>query len=261
MIYSDLLAAIVPAGNGARRVLVPENWMQGRTAYGGLTAALCLEAALPLAPDLPVRAVQVAFVGPVSGEVTCTPLLLRRGRNTAFITVRMTGQEGILAEAILTLGASRPSSLLLMDMPAPDVPDPGALPAYFRNNQGPAFAMNFEMLLAGGLPPMSGADRGDVTIWMRQRDESARTDAVCLMALADAPPPAAMSMFTTPKKISSMTWMAEFLTSSIATEEGWFLARHVAQSAVDGYSSQEMRLWNSRRQPVMISRQTIAIFD
>lgn len=261
MNYTDLLAAIDRAGNDTCRALIPENWMQGRTTYGGLTAALCLEAALPLANALPARAAQIAFVGPVSGEVACTAQLLRRGKNTAFISVRMTGGEGVLAEAIFTFGAARASTLSLSDLPAPDAPDPEALPPYFRNNQGPAFAGNFEMLLAGGLPPMSAADRGDVTLWMRQRDRKAPDDATNLLALADAPPPAAMSMFTAPKRISSMTWMAEFLTEEIRTEDGWYLARHIAQTARNGYSSQEMRLWNRRREPVMISRQTIAIFD
>jgi hypothetical protein len=85
-------------------------------------------------------------------------------------------------------------------------------------------------------------------------------DAVSLLALADAPPPAAMSMFKEPGRISSMTWMAEFLTEDIETTDRWFLARHVAQTARNGYSSQEMLLWNKDRQPIMIGRQTIALF-
>ncbi|MFN7055266.1 acyl-CoA thioesterase [Hyphomonas sp.] len=259
MDFSQLLAASTETG-GIRQTAIPETWMQGRTAYGGLTAALCLDAARSLAPDLPVRAVQVAFVGPVNGTVSCRAEVLRRGKNTVFASARMTGEDGILAEAILTFGASRASSLSFAHLPAPDVADPGDVPPYFRNHQGPAFAQNFDMLIAGGAPPMSGASEADVSIWMRHKDEAAATDAVALLALADAPPPAAMSMFTAPGRISSMTWMAEFLTDDIRTEDRWFLARHTAQTAMDGYSSQAMMLWNSKREPVMIGRQTIALF-
>lgn len=260
MNYTELLASIEDAGAGARRVLVPETWMQGRTAYGGLTAAFCLEAAWKLAPDLPVRAVQVAFVGPVSGAVTCKAELLRRGKNAAFVSVRMTGEDGVLAECIMTFGAPRPSKLDLADLPAPDVPGPAETPPYFRNHKGPAFAQNFDLLIAGGAPPMSGAGKADISIWMRHRDTATPLDAVSLLALADAPPPAAMSMFTEPGRLSSMTWMAEFLTEDIRTDDRWFLARHIAQTARNGYSSQEMLLWNSRREPVMAGRQTIAVF-
>jgi acyl-CoA thioesterase len=261
MNYTELLASIAASGAGARSTAIPDGWMQGRTAYGGLTAALCLEAALPFASGLPIRTAQIAFVGPVNGTVTCQPVLLRQGKNTVFVSVRMTGEEGILAEAIFTFGAARSSELDFMHLPAPDVPPPEKSGKYFRKEgQGPAFAAQFDVLLAGGSPPMSGAADADVSIWMRHRDSGTHNNAVALLALADAPPPAAMSMFTAPGRISSMTWMAEFLAEEITTEERWFLARHTAQTARNGYSSQQMLLWNRAGEPVMIGRQTIAVF-
>jgi hypothetical protein len=57
-----------------------------------------------------------------------------------------------------------------------------------------------------------------------------------------------------------MTWMAEFLTETIETEDRWFLARHTAQTSRNGYSSQAMSMWNKGGAPVMIGRQTIAVF-
>lgn len=261
MNYTDLLASGTTSETHARETTIPDTWMQGRTAYGGLSAALCLHAAMPLADGLPVRAVQVAFVGPVNGSVSCKPEVLRRGKNTVFVSVRMTGEEGVLAEAIITFGASRASSLDYSHLPAPPIPSPDDSAPYFKpGTKGPAFAQNFDLLLAGGNPPMSGAKQADITIWMRHRDEKAPTDATALLALADAPPPAAMSMFTEPGRISSMTWMAEFLTETIITDDRWFLARHTAQTVRNGYSSQQMLLWNKAGEPIMIGRQTIAVF-
>lgn len=261
MHYTDLIASGLDGDGPSRSTAIPDTWMQGRTAYGGLTAALCLQAAQPLGAGLPVRAVQVAFVGPVNATVTCKPTLLRQGKNTVFVHVRMSGDDGILADAIITFGAARESSLDFAHLPAPAVAPPGQAVSYFKSDrQGPAFAANFEMLLAGGHPPMSGAPEGHVSIWMRHRDTNTPNDALALLALGDAPPPAAMSMFTAPGRISSMTWMAEFLTETIETEDRWFLARHVAQTARNGYSSQEMTMWNSRLEPVMVGRQTIAVF-
>jgi acyl-CoA thioesterase len=261
MNFTQLLASVSPADAPARATAIPENWMQGRTAYGGLTAALCLEAAIPLSGGLPVRAVQVAFVGPVNGTAVCRPQVLRQGKNTVFTSVRMTGEDGVLAEAIITFGAARASALDFAHLPPPEVAPPASAPNYFRQQgQGPAFVQNFDILLAGGSPPMSGASQADISIWMRHKDPATRSDAVALLALADAPPPAAMSMFTAPGRISSMTWMAEFLTETIETEERWFLARHTAQTARNGYSSQAMSMWNTAGEPVMIGRQTIAVF-
>ena len=250
--YTDLLASITRDAGNAASVVIPDAWMQGRTTYGGLTAALCLEAAMPLAPGMPIRSAQVAFVGPVGGPVTCTPTLLRQGKNTVFVSVRMAGTEGVAAEAIFAFGVARPSALSFANLPAPDVTAPDETPSYFGDNPNrPNFTRNFNMRMAAGTRPISGSDTGDVSIWMRHVDPAAP---------ADAPPPAAMSMFTAPARISSMTWMAEFLTDDITTQDGWFLARHVAETARDGYSSQAMTLWNSAGDPMMIGRQTIAIF-
>ena len=261
MNFTELLASIAPAGGDARAATVTENWMQGRTAYGGLTAALCLEAATHLGGGLPVRAVQVAFVGPVNGTVTCKPEVLRQGKNTVFTSVRMTGDDGVLAEAIITFGAPRASALDFAHLPPPDVPAVEAIERpLHRSGQGPTFAQNFEILFAGGNTLMSGAAEADISLWMRHKDRATRDDAIALLALADAPPPAAMAMFTAPGRISSMTWMAEFLAETIETEDRWFLARHTAQTSRNGYSSQAMSMWNKAGAPVMIGRQTIAVF-
>lgn len=259
--YTELLAGISRDAANATKVVLPDAWMQGRTTYGGLTAALCLEAAMPLAPGMPIRSAQVAFVGPVGGEVTCTPTLLRQGKNTVFVSVRMMGSDGVAAEAIFAFGAARESALDFNNLKAPDVTSPEDTVSYFGENPNrPNFTRNFNMRMAAGERPISGADKGDVTIWMRHVDPAVVPDAMAVLAIADAPPPAAMSMFKAPARISSMTWMAEFLTDEITTRDGWFLARHIAETARHGYSSQAMTLWNANGQPVMVGRQTIAIF-
>jgi acyl-CoA thioesterase len=261
MDYTDLISSIAFDKAGASHVTVPEDWMQGRTTYGGLTSALCLKTALPLAGGRPLRSAQIAFVGPASGELVSVPTVLREGKNTAFISVRMTGPEGVVAECIFAFGAARESSLDFSNMIAPAATLPSGTPPFFPDeNRRPAFSRHFNVRLVKGGRPITGASDGEIVLWMRHRDEAAPMDAVTLLALADSPPPAALSMLTQPGRISSMTWMAEFLTDDISTEDGWFLAQHIAQTAQQGYSSQAMRMWNSKGEPMMVGRQTIAVF-
>lgn len=261
MNYTDLMSSIAFEATGTSRVTVPDEWMQGRTTYGGLTAALCLKTALPLSGGRPIRSAQIAFVGPASGELVSVPTVLREGKNTAFIQVRMTGPEGIVAECIFAFGAARESSLDFANMPAPAAPLPDETEKFFPDsNRRPAFSHQFNIRLAKGGRPVSGAPDGELVLWMRHRDEATPVDAVTLLSIADSPPPAALSMMTMPGRISSMTWMAEFLTDNITTDDGWFLAQHIAQTAQQGYSSQAMRLWNAKGEPLMVGRQTIAVF-
>lgn len=261
MNFSELIESGRDAGPNILAFDIPADWMQGRTTYGGLTAALCLRASLALAEDKPVRSAQIAFIGPVSGTVTCEATLLREGKNSAFINVRVTGETGIAADALLAFGKARDSSLSFSRVPAPDVTVPAETPDFFNTGfNRPNFTRQFEMRLADGMRPLSGAEDPEVVLWMKHKDDALKPDAVSVLALADAPPPAAMSMLNKPAPISSMTWMAEFLTDSFATEDGWFLAHHIAEQARDGYSSQAMTLWNHAGTPVMIGRQTVTIF-
>ena len=64
----QLIASSQLAGDQWRYHIGPD-WMQGRTAYGGITAALTLDAVMRDHPgDAPLRSTQISFVGPVGGE-------------------------------------------------------------------------------------------------------------------------------------------------------------------------------------------------
>ncbi|MEL6858255.1 MAG: thioesterase family protein [Pseudomonadota bacterium] len=260
--FTDLLASLQRNPDQSVAAHVPESWMQGRTTYGGLTAALSLQAALGLVDDLPIRSAQVAFVGPVGGDVMITPKLLRRGKNTAFVSVDITAESGVTAQSIFAFGKAKESVVHFDDMPMPTVPAPDEIEPFFdRDRPRPGFTQNFDMLLALGDRPVSGSTQKSIGLWMRHLDPKAPQDATGVLAIGDAPPPAVMSMFEQPVRISSMTWMAEFMTDDIVTDpEGWFFAQHTAQLAKDGYSSQSMRLWNRQGEPILVGRQTIAVF-
>jgi acyl-CoA thioesterase len=108
--------------------------------------------------------------------------------------------------------------------------------------------------------PFSGSDDPQMMLWLRHREPGIQPSLVALLALADAPPPAASVRSTKPSPISTMTWSIDMLTDEITTDDGWWLIRNVAEQISGGYSSQAMTLWNRNGQPIMASRQNIAVF-
>ena len=260
--YTELLSSLHRKSDHSIDAHVPERWMQGRTTYGGLTAALSFQGALGLVDDIPIRSAQVAFVGPVGGDIRIKPTLLRRGKNTAFVSVDVVAETGVAAQSIFAFGAQRESTLHFDDMPMPAARPPEEIEPFFdKGRPRPGFTQNFDMLMASGGRPISGSSEKSIGLWMRHLDPDAPQDSTAVLAIGDAPPPAAMSMLSVPSRISSMTWMAEFMTDTISTDpEGWFFAQHTAQLAKDGYSSQSMRLWNRQGEPILVGRQTIAVF-
>jgi acyl-CoA thioesterase len=263
--FSDLMASVAPGGdtrsNDSWRVGVSDDWLQGRTAYGGLSAALCLQAAMLQTSDLPpLRSAQLAFVGPATGELTLSPTVLRRGKSAVFVGVDCHGEAGLATRATFCFGAKRPSTLNHVDLPMPRVPALRDCKPFFRAMPGLNFTQHFDGLLAAGALPFSREGAPSLTLWLRHKDERARASAVALLALADAPPPAAIVLFAKPAPISTMMWQVDVLTDDLTTDDGWWLVRTSAETLQDGYSGQNMAIWNAAGRPVIAARQTIAVF-
>lgn len=83
MIDFTALMAGMTADGDTSSVTVTEDWLQGRTIHGGLSAAFCLTSVGQQFGDLPpLRSAQFGFVGPAEGTVMIRPTVLRRGKST-----------------------------------------------------------------------------------------------------------------------------------------------------------------------------------
>ena len=257
--FSTLMASMAKHEDNYS-VTATEDWLQGRTIYGGLAAAFCLEAVSRQFGELPpLRSAQFSFVGPASGTVTIRSTILRKGKSTVFAGADLSGDAGLATRATLCYGAARESELALNEVGSPNVEDPDKYPTFFREMPGLNFVQHFDSRLAQGNFPFSGKEP-TMTLWLRHRDENAPVSTVALVALADAPPPASMVRFKTFARISTMTWSMDFLTDKLETKDGWWLVRTTAETAENGYSSQAMTIWNSARKPMMVARQNVAVF-
>lgn len=239
---------------------IDESWRQGRSTYGGLTAALCLAAVTAEIPDLPpLRSATVSFVGPAAGAVGVAVKLLRRGKSVVFIEAVLSGEKGVVTHCVFAFGATRASEASAMYLPSPRQPAPEDCDIYIPEGLGPVYLQNFETRLAVGARPFSGDDIHDCFVWARHADAAAR-DYVALMALADVMPPAVTISASTMAPISTVTWLVNFASEKIETREGWYLIRNCAENASEGYSSQEMSIWNADQQLVATMKQSVAIF-
>lgn len=248
------------AVDGGLAADIPPDWMQGRTTYGGLSAALCLEATLRAHPGLPpLRSAQISFVGPAGGPVKISSTLLRQGRSVAFAGADLHSEQGLATRAVFAFGAGRASAFERTFMPQPDVPAPEECDVYISGPLAPPFAQHYESRLARGGRPVTGSSEHDHFIWVRHRDAGAAS-IVGLLALADMPPPAMMPMFTEFAPISSMTWQVNFLAAAPQTRDRWWLLQSRAENAAEGYSSQDMLVWNRDGEMVIAGRQSVAIF-
>ena len=240
---------------------IGDEWRQGRTLYGGLSAALCVEAAARALPEpRPLRSAQFAFAGPASGTVTARPTILRQGKSTIFVSVDLHGDAGLATRATLCFAADRTSSIAYANLPMPETPPPEDCPDFFNNPGAPAFSVNFESKRIRRPRNAAGERDPELVLWIRHRDPDIAPTATALVALADAAPPAAMLLMKTPGPISTMTWSLDLLTDPAQAAPGWILMRSTALVAADGYSTQTMTLWDSAGRPLVSATQNVAVF-
>lgn len=250
-------ASVSPSG---LTVEIPEAWTQGRTGYGGVTAALCLAAAQHFSQDRPLRSAQISFVGPSAGPVRVEAEQLRVGRNAAAVRARLSGPQGIGVEAVFTFSARRDSVLDQPGRAAPaSPPAPGEAPLGFPDG-APAFTRRLEFVWRSDTAPFFGCDRAYELSWVRHRDPASRDHPLALLCLADALPPAVSTTLAGVAPLSSMTWMIDFHDDAPRTADGWWLLEARADFAAGGHSSQDMSIWNTDGGLVARGRQMVTVF-
>ena len=256
--FSELISSM--SGDADRfQLSIPADWMQGRTTYGGLSAAICLAAVERSFPDLPPpRSAMVSFIGPAGGPVTTRVDLLRQGKSVTFIEATLEGEKGIATKVIFAFGAERPSRFDEAFSPMPELPHPDDCEAFIPEGLGPSFASHFDTKLAKGARPFTGSDCTNHFIWVRHKEDV--SDHVSLLALADMPPPAVVSRLDVIAPMSSMTWLVNFLADPPVSPDGWWLLQTRAEHAAAGYSSQDMLIWTSDGALAVTGRQSVAVF-
>lgn len=241
---------------------IDAGWMQGRTAYGGISSAVALHAALMQHPgDAPLRCAQISFVGPVSGDCHVGTRLIRESKNSRFVVADVSSDAGFGTSGLFTFSRGRESHVDIDRIVAPVTPDPETLAIWPQHPSRPVFTKHFDMRAAdgsGGLP--LGSDSGELLTWVRYLDTPTCHPVVALLALGDALPPAAISMFRQFGPLSSMNWTINFLVDELVTDDGWWLLSARTGFARNGFSVQDMTIWNRQGQAVAIGSQGIGIY-
>lgn len=252
---ADILAAASRTATGFTAT-IPPDWMQGRTAFGGLSAALALQAALDLEPDLPpLRSAQIAFIGPLAGDVAVTATRLRRGRNAAFLQSDVISDAGLGLRATFVFMAPLASATAHDETPRASAAAP-APDAKLYTGPETFFTGNFNFH-----DPKADLGPAEWLRWARLRARDGLHPMVELMTIGDALPPAAFKLAQDrPTPLSSLNWQINLVAPEPVTQDGWWLLHARADRARDGYSSQRMTIWNAAGEPVAEAMQGVAIF-
>jgi len=266
--FSQVLAAIEPRADGSSVVVVPQDWLQGRTVFGGMQMALgarAMRAALPASSaSLPLRSAQMTFVGPLLGDapIRLEAQTLRVGKSTAHARCDLGHEDGAIACTVVAIFGGPRESRFVREMPYPSVarsPEESD-PEFAHPAMVPQFLRHFDVRIATGARPFSGHTEPRSQIYARLRDRACgREDA--LLALADVIPTPVLSMLTTPTPASSVNWMIEILRDPAQFDiHDWVLLDTEVRAGTTGYLSQTSVLYGLDGHAYAVSHQTVAVF-
>ncbi|MBU6268784.1 MAG: thioesterase family protein [Sphingomonadales bacterium] len=259
MTFASVLASAQPRETGFA-LAVPTSWHQGRTAYGGFSAALCLAAATQAGDVLPpLRSATFSMIAPVAGDATVSAEIVRRGRNATWAEARIHSGGSLAFTASLVFMGPVASSLHRNDRPVPDdlVPLDSAR-AVTYTQYTPAF-LREHIDSRHALTP-SPEPRPEMCRWLRLNQRGGLDAMLELVLLGDALPPGVLPLMNPGVPVSTMHWQINLLTAAPQTRDGWYLLRSVGDYAEAGCSSQRMAIWNTDGQPIMAGLQSVALF-
>jgi hypothetical protein len=261
MTLTELMHAM-HAEPGLVRSTVSDDWLQGRSAFGGLQGAFALWAMRTLVPaSMPLRTFQMTFIAPVgAGDVVTRAHVLRAGKNTMHVEARIEHGGELLAHAIAIFGSPR-ESIVRRELPHPTpTPTVGGTRLPFVPNVVPNFMQHFNVRLLEGALPFSGSSVAR-NVFDLGMDDSGNATETHLLAVADFAPPVALSWMPKPTPGSSMTWMLEVLDQNFATQplQRWRVDSEMI-AARDGYTSQSTVIYAPNGTATVLSRQSMVIF-
>lgn len=240
-----------------------ESWSQGRSAFGGLSAAFAVTAMRKLvADDIPLRSLMVSFTAPIPpGEVTVQTRIQREGKNVMQLNADVISGGASCLQAMGVFGKARPAT----DAPPLDNFDPKprdqGIAFSDHSKRLPAFLKYFDGCWTGGGLPLSGTKARELTLWARHNGSVDGFAAELICIIADIPPPVMLSHFTEPTPASSLTWSLEFVIPAEEIKTEWFYLDFTLEAAADGYTQQSGRIYTEDGKLCALSRQCMVYFE
>lgn len=255
-------------GDGCYEAAVPDQWQQGRGAFGGLVFGTLLRAAIAFEqdPTRRVRTFSCDVAGPVlPGSAQVQVRALRRGKSQTNLHVELSQGGAVQASALCTLSGARPLGPDTEAVPrAPTPPPEGlsdwqAIDALPTIRGGPVFAQHYEYRNVGPVP----YTRGDAynAGFIRERAGAGALDVPAICALLDAFWPALFGTASKPGSMLSTTasFSAQFLHPDVPLSADvplFFRGHSVHQS--QGFNVEFRELW-AGDQLVGLNQQTFVI--
>ena len=246
---------------------ISEEWGQGRSIFGGLTAALVIvhiESNVELT-GRDLRTVNIHFCGATIADVDCEfrHRVISEGKSVVQIEGQLLQNGEVKTEIIACYTRQRTSSINI-DLPIMVFPvaQKDAVKLPFAKGKLPDFVQYFDHRYTHNNRPFTGSNDSLIAGWMRLDKPSEVLNDATILALIDTWPPAILPMLSAPAPTSTITWNVEFMQPRAELDvEDMLYYECSAIEAGQGYAHTEGKIYHPNGQLLALNRQMVGVYD
>lgn len=254
--------------NTENELSINGSWGQGRTLFGGLTAALAYEKiSNKVDSNRPLRSLSVNFSGQALADVPfiISEQLLSDGKSISQINGQVIQNDRIVTQVCACFGIERASTI--------EIPSPKESLPEIGNNQRlnyikgltPEFVQHFEFEYCKGQFPFSNSPFNELAGWVRFKDDDTPLTEARLIALIDAWPPTILQKLKSLAPCATVSWNLELLQPISSLDQStsnnkWLYYDAVIKQAHHGYAHTEAKIYAQDGTLLALSRQLIAVY-
>ena len=241
-----------------------ESWSQGRSAFGGISAAFAVTAMRKLvSPNQPMRSLMVSFIAPVPpGIVKVEAEIIRQGKNVTQLEASVLCGGNVCLRAMAAFGHSRETFNVRSVENLKLAPRGSGVKFEDHAKQTPGFLQFFDGEWVNEGLPFAGKLSRELTMWVRHNTDLNQFPAEKLITVSDIPPPVILSHFDKPPvPSSSLTWSLEFVIPPDQIPSNWFYLEFLVDAAANGYTQQSGKIYDEEGRLCALSRQCMVYFS
>jgi acyl-CoA thioesterase len=239
---------------------MPSDWMQGRSVFGGVTAAAAVAlggrvvGSARMLRTMNIHLVRPTTPGPVRGDVQ----IIRQGKNVTFAQVSLSQDRGVTASATLVFAQAGASNLETSGTMPLGLAEPDSLPS-MPHVPGvvPDFVKQVDLKWLHGSPPFSGSETAEFGGYCRFRVPAGSAEGV--VALLDVWPCPSLSQLAAPAPASTVAWTAHIVESN-ADLSDWCYFTYKTVAGKDGFHTCAGTLFDGRGVLIGFTEQLVAVY-
>lgn len=263
--HLDQLFQKINSSDDLSEITFPDSWCQGRTGFGGMSAALVyLAMKKQVANDRDIRSLSVNFVGPLLADCpfSIEVEMLREGKSSSMLSAKAIQEGKVCLVVQACFAKARPSKIEIQNHVAIDLPAPDEKRATSYDEKSmPAFLQHFNLDVIEGQMPFTGSQYSALGGWMRLLKVPAELTEAHIISLIDAWPPATLQMANGLAMASTMTWTIDFIQPrKMMKSTDWLAYQCETLHSSSGYGTTDANIWSQAGDLVAVSRQCVTVF-